>query len=261
MDVKKLVYAALVAALACFSGVAHAAKNSDKDAIAQVIEELHRINPAAPVDAVSKTDMDGIYEVVSNSEVVYFHLKTKTIMFGQLVRDKRNLTAERKGQLQALLTQALPLDKAIKIGNGPNTVVAFNDPDCPFCRKADAWLKNRQDITLYVFLYPLPMHGDAAKKSRNILCAQNPIETYHETLGGKWDKSFTLPAGCEEKVNAVLDEHMKWGQKLGVTGTPAFWVNGTGVAGADIPRIEEILKQGAAGKAKDAAAPKEDSKK
>lgn len=251
MDVKKLVIAASVAALVCFSGSAHAIKNSDKDAAAQVIEELHKINPAAPVDAVSKTDIEGMYEVVMNSQVFYFHLKTKTLFFGEMIRDKKSLTAERKNQIQMLLTQALPLDKALKIGNGPNTVVAFNDPDCPFCRKGDTWLKDRQDITLYVFLYPLPMHADAAKKSRNILCAQNPAETYRDTMAGKWDKSFTLPAGCEEKVDAILDEHMKWGQKLGVTGTPAFWVNGIGVAGADMPRIEDILKQGAAGKAKD----------
>lgn len=257
MNVKKMVIAASVAALICFSGAAHAAK----DATSQVIEELRKINPAAPVDAVSKTDIDDIYEVVVNSQVIYFHLKTKTLFFGELVRDKKSLTAERKNQIQTLLAQALPLDKALKIGSGPNTVVVFNDPDCPFCRKADAWLKNRQDITLYVFLYPLPMHNEAPKRSRNILCAQNPAETYRETMAGKWDKNFTLPAGCEEKVNAVLDEHIKWGQKLGVTGTPAFWVNGVGVAGADMERIESILKLGTGGKPKDAPAPKNNLKK
>lgn len=256
MNMKKLAIAASVVMLACFSGAAYAAK----DATSQVMEELRKINPAAPVDAVSKTDMDDIYEVVMNSQVFYFHLKTKTLFFGDMIRDKKSLTAERKAQIQALLTQALPLDKALKIGNGPNTVVAFNDPDCPFCRKGDAWLKNRQDITLYVFLYPLPMHPDAPKKARNILCSQNPVETYRETLAGKWDKAFTLPAGCEEKANPVLDEHIKWGQKLGVTGTPAFWVNGVGVAGADMERIEGILKQ-AAGKAKDAPAAKDNPKK
>ncbi len=260
MGLKKMVIAAS-AALVCYSGVAYAAKETAKDATAQVFEELRKINAAAPVDAVSKTDMDGIYEVVVNSQVMYFHLKTKTLFFGELVRDKKSLTQERKQQIQALLTQALPLEKALKIGNGPNAVVVFNDPDCPFCRKADAWLKDRRDITLYVFLYPLPMHADAAKKSRNILCAANAAETYRETMAGKWDKSFTLPNGCEEKVNAVLDEHMRWGQKLGVTGTPAFWINGIGVAGADIERIESILKLGAGGKAKDAPAPTDVPKK
>lgn len=257
MGVRRMVIAASVAALVCFGGAAHAAK----DVTAQVMEELRKINPAAPLDAVSKTDIDGLYEVVINSQIFYFHLKTKTLFFGEMVRDKKSLTAERKIQIQMLLVQSLPLDKAVKIGNGPNTVVEFNDPDCPFCRKADAWLQNRQDVTVYLFLFPLPMHRDAAKKSRNILCAQNPVEAFRETMAGKWDKNFDLPAGCEEKANPVLEEHMKWGQKLGVTGTPAFWVNGVGVAGADMERVEGILKGNAGEEAKKPAAPKDNPKK
>ena len=257
MYMKRTAFAAAVTALICFSGAANAAK----DDTAQVIEELHKINPSAPLDAVSKTDIDGLYEVVINSEVIYFHLKTKTLFIGEMVRDKKSLTAERKSQILSLLTQALPLDKAVKIGSGHNAVIEFSDPDCSFCRKAQAWLNDRKDVTLYVFLYPLPMHGDAAKKARNILCAQNPADTYLETMAGKWDKSFTLPAGCEEKMNPVLDEHMKWGRKLGVNGTPAFWINGIGVAGAAMDRIEELLKQGPGGKAKDAPAPKDKPKK
>ncbi len=262
MSMKKMVIAPLAAALIVFSGAAHAAKDvkNAKDETNQVLEELHKINPAAPIDAVSKTDIDGIYEVVMNSQIFYFHPKTKTLFFGEMIRDKKSLTAERKAQIQALLTQALPLDKALKIGNGPISIVAFDDPDCPFCRKADAWLKNRQDVTLYIFMYPLPMHADAPKKARNILCSQNPAETFRETMAGKWDKTFSLPAGCEAKVNAVLDEHIKWGHKLGVTGTPAFWINGVGVAGADMERIEGILKQSAAGKTAETA-PKDSPKK
>ncbi len=239
--VKKKMFAALFAACALMAAPAFAAK----DPTSQVLEELRKINPSVPVDAVSKTDMDGIYEVVSNGQVFYFHLKTKTVILGNMIRDGRSLTMQRQAELQALLLKGIPLDKAVKVGNGPNEVIAFSDPDCPFCRKAEDWLKTRTDITMYVFLFPLPMHPDAPKKSRNILCAKDQGAVYRETMEGKWDKNFELPKGCEEKAAPLLDVHMKWGQKVGVRGTPAFWVNGVGVPGADVQRIESLLTKGA----------------
>jgi thiol:disulfide interchange protein DsbC len=50
-----------------------------------------------------------------------------------------------------------------------------------------------------------------------------------------------VPACSDAKAEALLREHKDLGTKLGVRGTPAFWVNGQYVAGANIPAIEGIL--------------------
>ena len=46
---------------------------------------------------------------------------------------------------------------------------------------------------------------------------------------------------ADEKVSALLKEHMDLGTKLGVRATPVFWINGQYVAGANIPAIEGLL--------------------
>lgn len=240
----------LVYILAAFllAGAADAAQKvmnekPDKN-VGKVTEAIKKINPSVPIDAVSETDMSGIYEVVSDGNIFYFHLKTNSIIIGEIVRNNKSLTSERRENFLALLVASVPLDKAIKIGSGKNVVVEFTDLDCPFCRRAHAFLNDRTDITRYVFLFPLPMHRDAPKKSLAVLCSADPAQAFREALGGKLDAEITLPEGCEAKANPILEEHMRWGKKLGVRGTPAFWVNGVGVSGADIDRIKALLEKG-----------------
>src|SRR5574340_1146888 len=60
---------------------------------------------------------------------------------------------EQAGRVEVIKGVALPLDKAIKIGDGGTTVIEITDPDCPFCRRASAYLSAKNDITRYVFFY------------------------------------------------------------------------------------------------------------
>lgn len=248
--VKKLalvfIFSAVMAAMP--AAAKEPVKNPDKN-LEKVAEAIKKLNSAVPIDSVSETDIPGLYEVVSDGNIFYFHLKTNSLFLGEIVRNNKSLTAERRDGFLSLLAQSLPLEKALKVGNGKNTVVEFTDPDCPFCRKAHSFLSGRTDVTRYVFLFPLPIHKDAPKKSRAILCAADPAKAFGESLSGKMDAEFALPEGCEAKANPLLEEHLRWGKKMGVRGTPAFWINGVGVVGADIERIKALLdKAGAATK-------------
>ena len=93
-------------------------------------------------------------------------------MFGEIwTKDGRNVTAEKRARIAAAKLKDVPLDKAVKIGNGRNKVIEFTDPDCPYCRKAAEFFKGRNDVTLYVFFFPLPIHKDAQAHARYVLCA------------------------------------------------------------------------------------------
>ena len=63
----------------------------------------------------------------------------------------------------------LDLTKAVKIGNGKTMVIEFTDPDCPFCRKAEAYLQKRTDLTRYIFFIPLKSHPASKGKVQYIL--------------------------------------------------------------------------------------------
>ncbi|TAN39703.1 MAG: hypothetical protein EPN25_10380 [Nitrospirae bacterium] len=75
-------------------------------------------------------------------------------------------------------------------------------------------LEKRKDIAFYIILYPLPMHKDAARKAKSIMC-----EKSLSMLEDVFAKKAIPDPKCETKV---IDENMKLAEKLGISGTPAL---------------------------------------
>jgi thiol:disulfide interchange protein DsbC len=198
--------------------------------------------PVATFESVGRTDIDGLYEVVAGGNVFYYHPKTGNVIFGEmLTRTFTNVTAERRNSLLSGLLKDLPLEKAIRIGNGRNVVIEFTDVDCPFCRKLEEFFEKRGDVTRYVFLFPIDgLHPESTRKSLAALCAGNPAEIYRKAVKGGYDGK-DVPACGKEQAAALLADHVEQGRKLGVQGTPALWINNAPVAGANIPLIEQLL--------------------
>ncbi len=200
--------------------------------------------PAAAIESVEKTDIDGLYEVVGGGNVFYYYPRTGDILFGEIyTKGGKNLTAERLERRAAAKIKSLPLDKAIKIGSGKNIVIEFTDLDCPFCRKAEGFFKDRRDVTRYVFLFPLQqIHPKSVGKSLEVLCKKGEDRTkaYREAMVGSLDSREPVSCGDHE-ASALLEEYVKLGNELGVRGTPAFWMNGISVSGADFKKLPELL--------------------
>ncbi len=146
----------------------------------------------------------------------------------------------------------------------PITIVEFSDYECPFCVRAEPTVKNvlaayPNKIKLVYRDYPLPMHKKAPKAAEAAHCAgdQGKYWEMHDKLfaangkidvpdlkaaareipgidGGKFDQC--LDSG--EKAKEV-QKNQKAGEDVGVTGTPAFFINGRALAGA---QPEEAFK-------------------
>ncbi len=144
------------------------------------------------------------------------------------------------------------------IGNfaAPVTLVVFSDFQCPYCSRSkdtmDEILKNYKDKVRIVFKhYPLSFHQNAQKAAETSECAseQGKFWEMHDKLFAnqetlsvdnfkKWagelkldNKKFDtcLDSGkYSEKVKKDLVE----GQSKGVDGTPATFVNGKLISGA-----------------------------
>lgn len=210
----------------------------------QTIEESIRHEFATlKIESIRKTDIEGLYELSFDGKIVYFHPQTGLTLVGEMLnREGVSLTAQKKAEVSAARIKALPLEKAIKIGNGKNTIIEMVDPDCPFCRKTAAFFKKRKDVTQYIFLFPIKeLHPEAERHAQYILCAKDPIVAYDEALSGQLDDEEIEVCNDDKKV-ALLAEHQQIGQKLGVRGTPSLWVNGEFVSGADIKKIVQILE-------------------
>jgi protein-disulfide isomerase len=138
----------------------------------------------------------------------------------------------------------------------PVTIVEFSDFECPFCVRAEETVKRvmkeyEGKVRLVYRDFPLPFHPHAQKAAEAAHCAgdQGKYWDMHEalfsnqqalgpddlkgrakTLGldqSKFDKC--LDSGEKAKL---VEENKKAGAEVGVSGTPAFFVNGVMISGA-----------------------------
>jgi protein-disulfide isomerase len=140
--------------------------------------------------------------------------------------------------------------------NAPITIVEFSDFECPFCSRAEESVKKVLDVykgkvRLVYRDFPLPFHGKAQKASEAALCAQDQGKYWemHERLFAN-QQALALPQ-LKEHAKAlgldaakfdqcldsgtkatVVDASKKAGEAVGVTGTPAFFINGRPLSGA-----------------------------
>ena len=157
----------------------------------------------------------------------------------------------------------------------PVTIVEFSDFECPYCSKAEETvtqvMKHYGDKVRVVYRdFPLPFHPNAEKAGEAAQCAgdQGKYWEMHEklfanqkALGVEDLKGHAKAVGLEqakfdkcldsgEKAKVVAD-HRKAGEKVGVTGTPAFFVNGYQLTGAQpFEAFKEIIDQELASVAK-----------
>lgn len=231
---KKLKIGGLILVVIITAGFAAA-----KEDFKTETDNLKKNFPNLRVDSVKESPIKGLYEIVAGNQVFYFS-PDGYLMFGELwSKEGKNLTAEMREKVQAEKVKSIPLDKALKIGSGPRQVIEFTDPDCPFCRRVDEFLSKRTDITRYVFFLPLrKIHPDSEKKARYILTHKEKENAFHEVFSGSMDGK-SIPQ--DENSGSQLEEMEKVAQGIGVQGTPAIWIDGTPVNGADIPRISALL--------------------
>ena len=154
--------------------------------------------------------------------------------------------------------QALSNAKAPSKGvaNAPIELVEFSDFQCPFCLRAqptvEQVLNTYGDRVRFVYRhYPLPNHPNARPAAEASACAgeQGKFWPYHDKLFANPSKlaDADLKRGAAElgldaaKFNACVDSHkykgdvdadVKAGEDAGVNGTPAFFVNGRMLSGA-----------------------------
>jgi len=220
----KLFATALLATAAW--GCAIAAQPQDK--IAQTLVE--RIPQLQQVDEVKPTPMKGLYEVRVGTDVFYANETGDYLIQGELIDTKaqRNLTEDRINQLTAVNFKDLPFKDAIKIvhGKGERQMAVFEDPNCSYCKRFERDLQNVDNVTVYMFLYPI-LSRDSAEKSRNIWCAKDGAKAWQD-----WMLKDKTPASASCDIDAI-QRNLALGRTHKITGTPTLiFADNTRVPGA-----------------------------
>lgn len=217
--------------------------SADEAAIRRTLGERY---PGIQVESVKTSPVAGVYEVWASGKLFYTDEKADYLFIGPLVETltKTNLSQNRLTELRAVKFESLPLDKSIPIvkGKGERRLAVFSDPDCPYCKRLERELAKLDNLTVYLFLYPLEaLHPNAVGVARNVWCSADRAKSWMDyMLDGK------APAAAAERCDPPIQEIAALASRLGIEGTPALvFPNGQRVDGL-IPaeRIETLLKGG-----------------
>ena len=235
MNISRTLRAALTFTLAGLTLAAFAQEATIRKVLAERLPNLPKI------EEVSKTPMNGLYEVrINQSDLFYSDAKGDHILLQGELYDtvKRvNLTEARINQLTAIDFKQLPLKDAVTTvrGNGQRKIAVFSDPNCGFCKRLERDLAKLDNVTVYTFLVGM-LGPDSQAKARNIWCAKDASAAYND-----WMLNGKTPASASCQADAV-ERNMAFAAKYRITGTPtSFLADGTRVNGADFKRIEQVL--------------------
>ena len=147
----------------------------------------------------------------------------------------------------------------------PVTIIEFSDYECPFCKRAEPTVKKVLDtygdkVRLVYRHYPLEFHATARPAAEASACAaaQGKFWEYHDKLFASADlsdaqlKSLAGEVGLDQakfdecfakkQFKADIDKDMADASSVGVTGTPAFFINGRMISGAQpFEKFKEII--------------------
>jgi protein-disulfide isomerase len=174
-------------------------------------------------------------------------------------------------------TKVMLRPKTVEVGLGsrpplgnakaPITIVEFSDYECPFCKRAEPTVKEvlklyGDKVRIAYRDFPLPFHANARPASEAAHCAaeQGKFWEYHDKLMTTEDltadslKALAKSTGLDEakfgeciaadRFEARIDEDVAAGQAAGVSGTPAFFINGRMMDGAQpVEKFKEIIDE------------------
>jgi protein-disulfide isomerase len=232
-------------------------------------DELLRVEVDAKIPAVTEAEMKDYYEKnkprFGNMAEADALKQIEQGMRGQKTRDRQAIFTRElrdKASVRILLD---PPRVAVSLGDDPTkgpatapiTIVEFSDFQCPFCSKVNPTLKQVEekygDKLRVVFRdFPLSsIHKDAAKAAEAAECAheQGKFWEMHDKMFGNQTKlqveglkqsateiglDATAFNQCLDsgKFAAEVQKDVDEGISYGVTGTPAFFINGRMLSGA-----------------------------
>lgn len=226
-------------ALLCLMAGSIGAASAQEAAIRKNLAE--RLPDFSKIDEVSTTPMNGLYEIrINGSDIFYTDAEGNFLLQGQLLdtRGKRNLTEERITKLSAIDFEALPFKDAFTVvrGNGKRKMAVFEDPNCTYCKRLERDLEKVNDVTIYLFLFPI-LGQDSVEKSINIWCARDKGKAW---LNWMIREQPAAKTSCD---SAALGRNVAFGKRHKITGTPTvFFADGSRVPGAiSTQQIEKSL--------------------
>ncbi|MDP0563261.1 MAG: thioredoxin fold domain-containing protein [Candidatus Endonucleobacter sp. (ex Gigantidas childressi)] len=209
--------------------------DSGNDALVNINKQLKKLDPDIRIKTIEKSPVSGLFTViVDDGYVFYISDNGNHVIRGDIIAIKdgipSNLTEKVRNQESSKQLSVLnPKDMIIfsPKGETKGIVYAFTDVDCGYCRKLhqEVPMLNKLGIELRYLAYPRGgAEVPAYKKMVSAWCSDD-----RKTAISKLKNGLSItPKNC---VNPI-DQQVKLGTKLGISGTPALFLeDGSRISG------------------------------
>jgi thiol:disulfide interchange protein DsbC len=233
---------AVVSLLAASVTIA-AEKPADPDLVS-LRNQLQEVFPGLPAEAISRTPVDGLVQVIYGPNVIYLSADGRYALQGSLIdlKTNSNLTEDVKNGLRARTLSTIPESEMVIFApeNPKHTITVFTDIDCGYCRKLHNEMAsyNQKGIAVRYLFYPRAGIGSPSyQKAVNVWCADDRQAAMTKAKSGAVlpDKNCKNPVASNYEI----------GQAMGVSGTPAMVTEGGYMLPGYVPaeRLSKILDE------------------
>src|SRR5579883_3645624 len=149
-----------------------------------VIDAVRRLAPSVKIEAVDKTPLPNIYQVVARGQVVYVSADGRYMFQGDAFDLKTGaaLSDARMDQLRRDALAQVPPDRMIRFApaHPKYTVTVFTDVDCPYCRAFHAHIDDYNKVGIAVNYLFWPARGWTRRlTTRRSRCGARRIASVH----------------------------------------------------------------------------------
>ena len=197
---------------------------------------------------------------LQNGNIIYVYPYKRLILFGEIYTNTGvNLTNQdriawlnkvnQKNLAKLSLNELRKNSFTLKFGKGSKryAFVIFTDPECPFCRKVDEFIKTHKvNATFYLNYMPLYFHPHAHKWALEILSSKNKLKAINQIEKTNKDLNVAITQEAKNTLKATT----ALARKLNIRGTPTLFVVDlkTGkviskIDGANIPVIRKWIEK------------------
>ncbi|MES9942877.1 MAG: DsbC family protein [Candidatus Thiodiazotropha sp. 6PLUC1] len=196
---------------------------SQDDEEKKIREGMGKILKSGEIKSIVPSEISGLYEVMVGPQIFYVSADGKHLLSGKLfdIEKREDLTSPKIALAKAEYIDSVGEDNMVIFSpkDYKHTVTVFTDIDCGYCRKLHAEIEDYNELGIRVryMMYPRAGVGsDSFKKAEAVFCADDRNEAMTLSKAGEDVDSKS----CD---NPVLS-HFELGKLLGVTGTPAIFL-------------------------------------
>lgn len=207
-------------------------------------DKLEALLPGMVVQTLEPLENTDLYEALVDGEIVYFSKDGRYVFQGDIIdiESRQNITENKRiGLKKEVIDSFNEADMIIyEPEKTKHTLTVFTDIDCGYCRKLHQQMSEYNALGIKVRYMAFPRSGldsESFDKAVSVWCADDRKQAMTDSKSG----SNIKVNSCDNPIK----DHFEAGRRLGVTGTPALFLESGQLLPGYIPpmRLIQILDE------------------